>query len=282
MTTAGGQYALSIDVEDWFQVENLRKGIGRESWNTQFLRVHRNIDLMLEILARQSTIATFFVLGWIAEHAPSVVRHITAQGHEVACHGYGHQLLYDLTPDEFRCDIRRAKALLEDLVGRAVIGYRAPSFSITDWSLEILIDEGFKYDSSLFPVIMHDRYGKLGFGRSDVGPIREIRPGFYEVLLSCYSFLSANIPWAGGGYFRAIPYPVFCRGIRRIIADSGLYCFYIHPWELDPRQPRVTGIGRFHRIRHYINLAKTEERFERLLRDFRFGPVKCVLPEAFA
>jgi polysaccharide deacetylase family protein (PEP-CTERM system associated) len=278
MTQDPVQALMSVDVEDWFQVENLRGAISRESWSARELRVEANTHLVLDILDRNDTKATFFVLGWVAERLAPLVGAIHARGHEVACHGYGHQLLYELTPAQFREDVGRCKAILEDITGEAVRGYRAPSFSITDWALEALLELGFRYDSSLFSSFAHDRYGKLtGLPLQDT-PIFELKDGFHQVRLSCLRMANRNLPWAGGGYFRLIPYSLFKWGVGRILETQRLYCFYIHPWEFDPGQPEVRNIRRSHHFRHYNNLDKTESRFARLVADFRFSPIRSALP----
>jgi polysaccharide deacetylase family protein (PEP-CTERM system associated) len=269
---------MSIDVEDWFQVENLRGAISRESWDERELRVETNTHLILDILDRNATKATFFVLGWVAERLVPLVGAIHARGHEVACHGYGHQLLHELSAQQFRDDVGRSKAILEDITGEAVLGYRAPSFSITDWAVECLVELGFRYDSSLFSSLAHDRYGKLAAVPMQDNPIFELRDGFHQVRLSCLRMAHRNLPWAGGGYFRLMPYPVFTWGVRRILEQQHLYCFYIHPWEFDPGQPNVSNIRASHHFRHYNNLDKTESRFSRLVAEFPFAPIRSALP----
>jgi polysaccharide deacetylase family protein (PEP-CTERM system associated) len=218
-------------------------------------------------MAEHGVRSTCFVLGWVAERCPSLVRRIAAEGHEVASHGYGHEVLKDLAPEDFRTDVRRSKALLEGLTGTAVDGYRAPNFSITDWAIPILLEEGFSYDSSAFPVVAHDRYGRLT-GMRPGRAVVELRPGFHEVCVSCLTVRSAGVPWGGGAYFRLIPYPVFRRGVGRILRAQPPYVFYIHPWEIDPGQPRVEGLARGYRFRHYVGLERTERRFAALLGEF--------------
>jgi polysaccharide deacetylase family protein (PEP-CTERM system associated) len=282
MTTANGTAqppaAMSIDVEDWFQVENLRRAVTRESWDARELRVEANTDRMLEVLARRGVRSTCFILGWVADRCPDLVRRIAAAGHEIASHGYGHDLIYALTPDQFRADVRRSKALLEDLSGKAVRGYRAPSFSITDWSIDVLGEEGFTYDSSSFPTVAHDRYGKLTGMPSGV-PIVEIRPGFREVCVSCWNLLGKGVPWGGGGYFRLVPYPIFRHGVRSILAAGSPYVFYIHPWEIDPGQPRLAGLKRSHAFRHYVNLDRCLARWDALLGHFRWCAIEDLLEQ---
>lgn len=267
---------LSFDVEDWFQVENLRSAIYQNSWNYQELRVVKNTYRLLDILDYNGVRATFFVLGWVAEKVPRLIREIQNRGHEIASHGYCHELIYYQSKDEFRKDIQRSKHLLEDCIGRKVIGYRAPAFSITDWAVDILIEEGFKYDSSFFPISFHDRYGKLGFA-SRGSRIYEIHNGFYEVSISTLEFWKVKIPWGGGGYFRFIPYSIFKRGIRQIVNKRGIYLFYFHPWEIDPAQPRIKNIKLNYRIRHYIGLKKAEAKLKRLVEEFKFETIETSL-----
>jgi polysaccharide deacetylase family protein (PEP-CTERM system associated) len=264
--------AMSIDVEDWFQVENLSGAIGRDTWNARHLRVERNMDRMLGLMAQNGVRSTCFVLGWIANRCPALIKRIAAEGHEIASHGYRHEMLDALTHEEFRADVERSKNLLEDLTGTQVIGYRAPAFSIKDWSIPILQDLGFTYDSSVFPTVAHDRYGRLQ-GMDASRPLIEVRPGFHEVCVSCVTVGSHGVPWGGGGYFRLLPYAVFRRGVSRILRAGQPYVFYIHPWEIDPDQPRVDGVARAYRFRHYVGLDTCERRFKSLLGDFRWSTV---------
>jgi polysaccharide deacetylase family protein (PEP-CTERM system associated) len=263
------QAVLSIDVEDWFHAENLK--IAREAWDRCELRVERNTMRMMEILDQANARATFFVLGWVAEKCPQLVRAIAAAGHEVASHGYEHKLVYSLTPHEFRADVVRSKKHLEDLIGRAVRGYRAPCFSITDWAIPILQDAGFDYDSSVVPTFAHDRYGRLS-GVSAAEPVVRLRDGFHEAGVSCIPIGTRGLPWGGGGYFRLVPFRLWCEGIRTILRTGRPYIFYIHPWEIDPGQPQVPlSIGR--RFRHRVNLGRCEARFAALCEAFQWMPV---------
>jgi len=270
--------AMSVDVEDWFQVENLKPVVPRASWDSRESRVERNTMRILELLEKSGARATFFILGWVAERQPALVRQIAAGGHEIASHGYGHELLYNLSPDEFRADVERCKRILEDLIGQKVRGYRAPSFSITDWAVSILQELGFEYDSSVFPTVAHDRYGRLP-GVDGGRPVLELRPGFFEVCISCVPVGSRGVPWGGGGYFRMAPYALWRAGVRRILRTGTPYLFYIHPWEIDPGQPRLSGLGTVNRFRHYVNLDRSEERFRSLLADFRWTTVGDVLDQ---
>jgi polysaccharide deacetylase family protein (PEP-CTERM system associated) len=269
---------MSIDVEDWFHVENLRPVIRRDSWNERQLRVERNTDRILELIADRGggVRGTFFVLGWVATRRPHLVRRIADAGHEVASHGYGHEVLDALSPTSFRADVERSKGVLEDLTGTEVRGYRAPSFSIQEWAIPILQELGFAYDSSLFPSFGHDRYGKLA-GITAEKPIVELTEGFFEVSISCLTVASRALPWGGGGYFRLLPYSVFVRGARQILQSGRPYVFYLHPWEIDPGQPRVEGVRGIYRFRHYVGLHRCETRFTSLLRDFRWTTIAELL-----
>jgi polysaccharide deacetylase family protein (PEP-CTERM system associated) len=265
-----GRTALSIDVEDWFHAANLN--IAREAWSQCELRVERNTMRMKEILETYNARATFFMLGWVAEKCPRLVRAIAAAGHEVASHGYDHELVYSLQPSAFRSDVLRSKQCLEDLIGKRVRGYRAPSFSITEWAIPILQEAGFDYDSSAVPTVAHHRYGRLQ-GMDAGKPVVVLRDGFYEVSISCMPLGKHGIPWGGGGYFRLAPYPVWLWGVRRILRSGTPYIFYIHPWEIDPEQPRVAGLKPTYAFRHRVNLARCEERFASLVGTFEWIPL---------
>lgn len=269
--------AMSIDVEAWFHVENLRGVVSRESWTRRELRLERTMDRMLELLAGNDVKATCFVLGWVAERKPDLLRRVTAAGHEVASHGYRHDLVHELTPAEFLSDVRRSKDVLEEITGERVRGYRAPSFSLTDWAIPLLEEAGFEYDSSFFPTtVTRDRYGKPArLTGSDVSTLTN--GGLTEVPLSCLQIGGQALPWAGGGYFRLLPYPLFKKGVYRILRSGRPYVFYIHPWELDPGQPRIPGLRRSQRLRHYLNLEKTESRWKALLGEFRWTTIAGLL-----
>lgn len=264
--------ALSIDVEDWFHTDNMRGVVAREAWETCELRVERNTMRIMEILDAGHARATFFVLGWVAEKCPQLVRAIAAEGHEVASHGYGHEHVYSLQPDEFRSDVLRSKQHLEDLTGKPVRGYRAPCFSITEWAIPILQDAGFDYDSSVVPTVAHDRYGRLN-GMHAGRPVVLLRDGFYEVCISCIQLGKRGIPWGGGGYFRLIPYMLWLQGVRAILRSKVPYIFYIHPWEIDPGQPRVAGIKATNGFRQRVNLHRCEERLAALVGAFQWMPI---------
>jgi polysaccharide deacetylase family protein (PEP-CTERM system associated) len=268
--------AVSVDVEDWFHVENLRRVVSRDSWSVRELRVERNVDRLLELMGERGVSGTWFVLGWVAQRAPGLVRRIAEAGHEIGSHGFDHEMVGTLSPRRFRADVERSKKLLEDIVGVEVQGYRAPCFSITDWAIDELRDAGFRYDSSAFPVIAHGRYGRLaGLGSDD--PIVEIRPGLHEVCVSTLPIGPRGLPWGGGGYFRLLPYRVFRAGVRYILAGGRPYVFYIHPWEIDPGQPRVRGLRPLQAFRHYVNLRRAEVRFGELLDDFGSTTIRDLL-----
>lgn len=264
---SGPNAAMSIDVEEWFHVENLRRVVPRDTWHKQQLRVEKSMDRMLQMMAEWGVRSTCFVLGSVAERTPQLVRRITEAGHEIASHGYDHELIHESEPARFRSDVERSKKLLEDISNQDVRGYRAPSFSLTDWALPILQEVGFEYDSSLFPTtISHSRYGRPAGPRQSHPVMRH--DGLTEVSLSCLTLGARALPWAGGGYFRLIPYPAFKLGVKRILSSGKPYVFYIHPWELDRDQPRLDGLTRSERMRHYLNIEKTESRWNSLLRDF--------------
>lgn len=271
--------AFSVDVEDYFQVAALAPAIPRDSWPRRESRVERNTQVLLDLLAERGIRGTFFVLGWIAERHPGLVKRIAAAGHEVASHGFSHQLIYTQSPGEFREETARSKRLLEDLIGAAVVGYRAASFSITGrslWALDTLIDLGFRYDSSIFP-IRHDRYGIPGASPEPGTITAPSGRALAEFPMSAASFLGLNVPVSGGGYFRLLPLGVTLRGLAQINRAHGRpFTFYLHPWEVDPGQPRVR-VGWLSRFRHYTNLERCEPRLKRLLSEFRFGTMREVL-----
>lgn len=269
-------HALSIDVEDYFHVAALANVISVDDWASLPSRVERNTERLLELFERTDTRATFFVLGWVAEHHPALIRKLAEAGHEIASHGYSHQLIYRQTPDVFREETRRSKILLEDLAQQPVTGYRAASYSITRaslWALDILSDLGFTWDSSIFP-IRHDRYGIPDSPRQPY-IIRTPKGGqLREFPLTTARVLGLTVPAAGGGYFRQFPYPLF-RALFRQASRGGRrpQMFYLHPWEIDPDQPRYNNASWLSRFRHYTNLDQCYGRLERLLTDFRFGTV---------
>jgi polysaccharide deacetylase family protein (PEP-CTERM system associated) len=264
--------AFTVDVEDYFHVTALSSVVSPDSWDRRELRVEGNIERLLGILDEHSVRGTFFVLGWLAERHPELVHRIAAAGHEVACHGYSHQLVYTQSQREFREETLRAKGYLEDTLGHAVLGYRAASFSVTRaslWALDVLIDAGFRYDSSIFP-IHHDLYGLPG---ANPEPHRASAPSgrtIAEFPMSAATFLGVQVPVSGGGYFRILPYWLTRAGLRQINQRCGRpFAFYMHPWEIDPGQPRIK-VGAFSRFRHYTNLERCEARLRRVLGDFAF------------
>lgn len=264
--------AFTVDVEDYFQVTAFADRIRPSEWDHFESRVVPNTRRILRLLDAHQVRGTFFILGWVADRYPELVRDIQRAGHELGCHSYWHRLVYDLTPDEFRDDLRRARNAIEDITGEPVVAYRAPSFSITArslWALDILIEEGVRFDSSIFP-IYHDRYGIPNAERfphvitRTTGELMEFPP-------SVYRLPKLNLPVGGGGYFRLYPTQLTCRCLSRINRiERQPFMFYIHPWEFDPDQPRLAA-SRRSRLRHYVNLTKTEQRTTRLLRQFRFG-----------
>jgi len=267
---------LSFDIEDWFQVENLREVCPLHKWDSYELRVEKNTDILLELLEKYNHKATFFILGWVAEKKPNLIKKIASLGHEIASHGYKHEIVYRLSPDEFRRDLMMSKKMLEDLTGREVIGYRAPNFSITKdslWAIDILKELNFKYDSSIFPVSFHDRYGFNGLNGNN---FFKFENGLEEFILTVYKFGGINFPLGGGAYFRFIPYRIFRFMLKGINRRGRSFIFYLHPWELDKDQPRLK-INRKYYIRHYTNLDKTEHKLKRLLQDFKFQPLKNFL-----
>jgi polysaccharide deacetylase family protein (PEP-CTERM system associated) len=269
--------AMTVDVEDYFHASAFDRVVSRSSWADRESRVLRNTDVLLECFDRAGVNATFFVLGWIAERFPQLVREIATSGHEVASHGFHHQLIYMLTPDQFREDVRRAKSTIEDAAGCEVRGYRAPSFSIVRsslWALDVLIEEGYRYDASIFP-IRHDRYGIADAPR-DTHVIERPSGTIVEIPASTVRLGHVNLPIAGGGYFRLLPYEWTRWAMARVNAHGDPVTFYIHPWEVDPDQPRID-IGRVSTWRHRVGLSRTLDRLEQLCSDFAFAPIQTML-----
>ena len=272
--------ALTIDVEDYFQVSAFAPHIARDSWDHMPCRVERNVDAILEILDEHRAQATFFTLGWMAERYRDMVRSIVAQGHELASHGYAHQRATDQSPQEFYQDITRAKSLLEDVGGVAVQGYRAPSFSIGRtnlWAQSTLKKAGYRYSSSVYP-IRHDHYGMPDAPRFAFYP--EGADGLLELPVTTVSLFNRNLPAGGGGYFRLLPYSVSRWCLRRVNTVDRQPCiFYFHPWEIDPGQPRQKNIGIKTRFRHYVNLSSMERRIRALCKDFHWDRIDRLFPE---
>ena len=265
--------ALSVDVEDYFQVSAFENTINRKNWEKLDHRVASNMDKILSIFDQENARATFFVLGWIAERYPDIVKKIIDNGHELASHGYGHQRVSDLSREEFIVDITRAKKILEDLSGQPVQGYRAPSYSIGKnniWALEALAESGHLYSSSIYP-IEHDHYG---FPEAPRFVFRDEKTGLIEIPITTMKFMNHLFPAGGGGFFRFYPYRVSRWAINRVNQnDQQASVFYFHPWEIDPEQPRQKNISLKTRFRHYINLNKTETRLKQLLQDFEWGRI---------
>ena len=270
--------ALTVDVEDYFQVSAFAESISQDDWDNYPLRVERNTHRLLDLFDERGVKATFFILGWVAERAEALVREITQRGHEVASHGYSHQLVYNQTPAVFREETRRSKKLLEDISQQPVRGYRAASYSITErsrWALDILVEAGFDYDSSIFPV-RHDRYGIPGSPEQPHPLETPSGEQLVEFPLSTARILKYRLPVAGGGYFRLYPYWLTRMGLSQVNRRQLPFVFYLHPWEVDPQQPRIQAKW-FSRFRHYNNLDKCEARLNALLHDFRFDTMQAVL-----
>jgi polysaccharide deacetylase family protein (PEP-CTERM system associated) len=268
--------AMSVDVEDYFQVSAFERHVAFADWDAKELRVERNVRRILELFERHDTKATFFVLGWIAKRLPGMVREIAAAGHEVASHGFNHTRVTQQQPDEFRTDVVSTKRLLEDVVGQEVIGYRAATYSINEanlWALDVLGETGHRYSSSIYP-IKHDLYGIPNAPRFHF-PVGESK--LTEIPITTIALLGRNWPCGGGGYFRLFPYAVSKWAIKRVNEGEGESAvFYFHPWEIDFEQPRIAGVSFRTRFRHYLNLRKMESRIANLLRDFRWHRIDNV------
>ena len=273
------KHGMSFDIEEHFQVAAFDCAARRRHWDKQESRVSKNTQVILDLLEERGIKATMFVLGWVAERNKALVKRIAKAGHELASHGYAHELITVQNPKTFREDVSRAKKVLEDIGGRQVLGYRAPTFSITretEWALPILVEEGYSYDSSIVPVV-HDYYGIPGANptihtlKTDSGPIVEVPP-------STAKFIGLTLPIAGGGYFRLFPYAFLRNLLRRVERQGRPLIMYLHPWELDPGQPRMHG-SLLSQFRHYLNLDKVHGRLSQLLKDFSFGPIQALLPD---
>jgi polysaccharide deacetylase family protein (PEP-CTERM system associated) len=267
--------AISIDLEDWFCVNNLRHAIRPEDWELQERRVGSSTRKLLHLLAMHRTKATFFVLGWIADRMPELIQEIDREGHEIATHGYSHRLITEMTPEEFEADLQRALEVTRKLTRQEIVGFRAPSFTITQktlWAADVLARHGIKYDSSVFPIGFHPDYGIPGASLS----IFELREGLKEFPLSCAEVFGMRVPCSGGGYFRLLPYAVTRELLRRCNHQGRPAMFYLHPWEVDPLQPHVD-LPLVKRFRHYVNLDRTFGRLDQLLRDFEFTTTRKVL-----
>lgn len=273
--------AMTVDVEDWFQVQAFAGVIDRTAWDGLESRVADSTAMILDSFAAAGVRATFFTLGWVAQRQPALIRRIVAEGHELASHGFGHERVHEIGERAFRADIRQAKQVLEQAGGCAVVGYRAPTFSIsralTPWAHRVLAEEGYRYSSSVFP-IRHDLYGSEGAPREPHHPEPD---GVVELPMTTTRALGRNLPCSGGGWFRLLPYGLFRMGLRRVnSADKCAGIFYFHPWEIDAGQPRVAGAPLRSRLRHYTGIATMPARLERLLKDFDWGRLDEVHAEA--
>jgi len=268
--------ALTVDVEDWFQVGAFEHVIRRDQWNDCAHRFEANTDRVLDLFARHSVVGTFFILGWVAERAPGLIRRIAAAGHEVASHGYDHRRVFTMTADEFRADLRKSKALLEDAGGVPVSGYRAPSFSVDGrncWAHAVLAEEGYAYSSSVAP-IAHDHYGWPDAPRFAFRPLADA--DLIEVPVTTASFAGRRFAAAGGGFFRLLPYAVSRWAIAQVNRQGEAAMTYFHPWEIDPGQPRISAPLKS-RLRHYTNLVRMEGKIERLIGDFAWGRMDSIV-----
>ena len=260
---------LTFDVEDWFQVENFKEYIPYSTWSSRELRVEKNTNELLNLLSESPTRirATFFILGWIAKRCPGLVREIHQRGHEVASHGVDHHLCYNQTPDDLRRDLIESKELLEDIVGQKISGFRAPSFSITDKIVNIVRETGYLYDSSYNSYDGHGRYGTMTLPHTAKydRPLHLLSPSFYEIPVSNLRIGNKVIPWGGGGYFRLLPSFLHRAGVKHILQQTGCYSFYMHPWEIDPKQPRVHDAKFSFRCRHYVNLGRAKNKLKKFI-----------------
>ncbi|HZI88119.1 MAG TPA: XrtA system polysaccharide deacetylase [Pyrinomonadaceae bacterium] len=270
--------AISIDLEDWFCVHNLSKAIGREHWDNCELRVRESTRRIIELFDRHNTKATFFVLGWVAERIPELIKELDDRGHEIGVHGYNHLLLTEISPEEFDEDLGRGlEAISQCGVKSRPLGFRAPSFTMVkatkEWALPILEKHQFKYDSSVFPIGFHPDYGMV---EAPLSPYK-ITQNLHEFPMSCLEVFGKRFPFSGGGYFRLFPYAYTKYCMRKVNAQGRPAVFYLHPWELDPGQPKVNNLSLSQRFRHYRNIDQTERRLERLLNDFKFTTIREVL-----
>lgn len=274
--------AMTVDVEDYFQVQAFAKCVDRDSWSELPSRVERNTMRVLEHFDRHNVHATFFTLGWVAERYPAIVKRIVASGHELASHGYGHQLVHELTPEAFREDVFRAKHLLESIGGQEIWGYRAPTFSVgprNPWAYDVLGETGHRYSSSVYPV-RHDLYGNPDAPRFAHRPTNA---AVLEIPMTTLRLSERNFPISGGGYFRLMPYALYRTAFRRFLqAEDQSGMFYFHPWEIDAEQPRIPRASVRSRFRHYINIAAVPGRLDRLLQDFRWGRMDRVFAAQLA
>ncbi|MBN2021544.1 MAG: DUF3473 domain-containing protein [Pirellulales bacterium] len=266
-----------MDVEDYFQVSGFERNVRREDWDDYASRVVGNTGRLLDLLDRHEVKGTFFVLGWVGRRHPELVRRIHGRGHEIASHGFWHRLVYDQSPEEFRRDVVESRDVLADAIGERIDVYRAPSFSITKrslWALDVLVEEGFRVDSSVFPVL-HDRYGIPGAQRG-IHRVATSAGAIWEFPMPTVRLAGRSVPVGGGGYFRLYPIGWSLRWLARVNRERP-FVFYVHPWEIDPDQPRIPTRGLLSRARHYVNLASTERKLGVLLARFRFGRIRDVI-----
>ncbi|MFE5319780.1 XrtA system polysaccharide deacetylase [Paenibacillus sp. NPDC056579] len=254
---------FTVDVEDWF----CSPDVPLSEWEGYPIRIEEPIHRILDLLSEHDSYGTFFILGWIAEKRPDLVKEIHRRGHEIASHGYSHRLVYRQTAKQFREDVRKSKAMLEQLKGSQVYGYRAPCFSITSWAFDILAEEGFIYDSSMVPNTLHTVYSRFNLSPSVHSPFT-IADGLWEIPLPVYRVGRLNIPWGGGGYFRIYPYPVYQWGVQKILEQRDSFVFYIHPYDLDEDQPQMYSATLPSRFRKYYGLKQSADNLDRLLADF--------------
>ncbi len=260
---------ITVDLEDWFQVENLRALFPHSTWESCEYRLEGPVHALLDLFDSHATGCTFFVLGWLAERYPEMIREIHKRGHEIASHGYNHQLCTEISPVELKEDLQKSRELLEDITGEAVSGYRAPSFSVTAELINLLAETGYLYDSSYNSFSLNSRYGSLdGSWSEKENGILQSATGFYEIPVTNLEIARRTIPWGGGGFFRLYPLSLFCRGVKHILVKQKYYMFYCHPWEFDHGQPRVKGLRPDFRFRHYVGLSSNLIKLDAFLSQF--------------
>jgi len=282
MNKINKQVLLTFDIEEWFQVENLKSAVSRGDWDKKQSSVEQNVDKILELLAEYSVPATFFILGWVAERHPEMIRKIHRNGHEIACHGYGHELTTKLERATLSADIDRARSILEDITGESVVGYRAPSFSVSDTLIELLLEKNFQYDASFNPFSLNNRYGTISKKMVSLeNGIYLIDDRLYEIPISTAKIVRMNLPIGGGAYFRIIPFWFFKYMVHKILSTEKFYSFYLHPWEFEPDQERVVDIKLNYKFRHYFGLDKTEIRLKKLIESLKSFSVHFVTAKDF-
>ncbi len=256
---------LTFDVEEWFQVENLKGAISKQDWENRRSSVVKNTEKILTILSQHRIKATFFILGWVAERNPELLEKIEKNGHEIACHGYGHDLTYHLSDEELHKDLTQSKEIIERIINKKIYGYRAPSFSVDNRVIKMLMDIGYKYDSSFNPFKLNSRYGSITLPMKKWDNIFIIKDNFFEIPVSALSLKSMQIPIGGGAYFRLLPGVMFNGFVKKKIQRDHFYSMYLHPWEFEPEQPRIKNIKLNYKIRHYTGLSKTADRLDKLI-----------------